>query len=109
MLTRRHVLPPSLLGRMARHRLVQNARSRPNSKTASLYPECNQICAVHARSAYSTDSTPIFMSIGGLQAHVNSKPSMSAIAYRLVYIRGCQEHSSPFAGGAVFVRDIQSL
>src|SRR5258705_10584784 len=78
MLTRRHVLPPSLLGRMARHRLVQNARSRPNSKTASLYPECNQICAVHARSAYSTDSTPIFMSIGGLQAHVNSKPSMSA-------------------------------
>jgi hypothetical protein len=28
---------------------------------------------------------------------------------RLIYIRGCQEHSSPFAGGAVFVRDIQSL
>src|SRR5215831_3093504 len=48
MLTRRHVLPPSLLGEMARHRLVQNARSRSNSKTASLYPECNQSCAVHA-------------------------------------------------------------
>src|SRR5690242_17961506 len=57
MLTRRHVLPPSLRVGMARHRLVQNPRSRPNSKTASLYPECNQICAVHAPSAYRTDST----------------------------------------------------
>src|SRR5215813_12785777 len=34
--------------RMARHRLVQNARSRSNSKTASLHPERNPTCAVHA-------------------------------------------------------------
>ena len=27
----------------------------------------------------------------------------------LIYMRGCQERSSPFAGGAVFVRAIQSL
>src|SRR5262249_49610575 len=39
---------------VTRHRLVQNARSRPNSKTASLHPECKQICAVHAPAAYTT-------------------------------------------------------
>src|SRR5215831_13573494 len=57
MLTRRHVLPPSLLGEMARHRLVQNARSRSNSKTASLYPECNQTCAVHAHEHTAQNQT----------------------------------------------------
>jgi len=36
------VLPPFLLGGVARHRLVQNARSRSNSKTASLHPECKR-------------------------------------------------------------------
>jgi hypothetical protein len=41
---------------VARHRLVQNARSRSNSKTASLHPERNPTCAVHAPGAYSTDS-----------------------------------------------------
>ena len=29
--------------------------------------------------------------------------------YGLVYIRGCQEHFSPSAGGAGLVRDIQPL
>ena len=29
--------------------------------------------------------------------------------YRLIYKRGCQEHSSPFAVSAVFIRDIQPL
>src|SRR5262249_49302811 len=33
-------------------------RSRPNSKTASLHPECKQIFAVHAPSAYIHNSTP---------------------------------------------------
>src|SRR2546421_12380308 len=37
--THRHVLPPFPLGWMAQHRLVQNARPRPNSYTASLPPE----------------------------------------------------------------------
>src|SRR5215831_3131479 len=72
MLTRRHVLPPSQLGGMARHRLVQNARSRSNSKTAPLYPECNQTRAVHGHE-HTAQTQPIFMSMGGLQAHVNSK------------------------------------
>mgnify|MGYP001175621025 CR=1 FL=1 len=52
--THRHVLLPLLLAEVARHRLVQNARSRSNSKTASLHPECKQTFAVHASSAYST-------------------------------------------------------
>ena len=29
--------------------------------------------------------------------------------YGLIYIRGCQEHFSPSAGGAGLVRDIQPL
>src|SRR5262245_20033876 len=44
---RNHALELSHL-RMARHRLVQNARSRSSSKTASLHPEPNPTCAVHA-------------------------------------------------------------
>src|SRR5208283_5330137 len=32
----------TLPGWVARHRLVQNARSRSNSKTASLHPECKR-------------------------------------------------------------------
>src|SRR6202023_728895 len=55
--THRHVLPPLLPAEVARHRLVQNARSRSNSKTASLHPECKQTFAVHAPSAYTHNST----------------------------------------------------
>ena len=62
--THRHVLPRLLLAGVARHRLVQNARSGSNSKTASLHPECKQTFAVHAPSAY-TPLNPIFMSMGG--------------------------------------------
>src|SRR6266536_3567903 len=56
--THRHVLPLLLLAGVARHRLVQNARSRSNSKTASLHPECKLTFAVHAPSAYTHNSTP---------------------------------------------------
>jgi hypothetical protein len=35
--------------------------------------------------------------------------SLSVLAYRLFYKRGCQEHSSSSAGSAVMVRGIQSL
>jgi hypothetical protein len=40
--THPHVLPPFPPGWVARHRLVQNARSRSNSVTASLHPECKR-------------------------------------------------------------------
>ncbi len=51
------------------HRLVQNARSRSNSKTASLHPECKQTFAVHAPSAYTHNSTPFSSQWVGPQAH----------------------------------------
>lgn len=57
--------------------MVQNARSRSNSKTASLYPECNQTCAVHASCEYMHRPIPIFMAMGRPQAHVNSKCPVS--------------------------------
>jgi hypothetical protein len=66
--THRHVLPLLPLAAVARHRLVRNPRSGSNSKTASLHPECKQTFAVHAPSAY-TPLNPIFMSMGGPQAH----------------------------------------
>ena len=37
------------------------------------------------------------------------KPLPRGSRNRLIYIRGCQEHFSPSAGGAVLIRDIQPL
>jgi len=49
--THPHVLPPFPPGWVARHRLVQNARSRSNSQTASLHPECKRpLPSTHDRS-----------------------------------------------------------
>ena len=56
----RHVLPPLLLARVVRHRLVQNARSRSNSETASLHPECKQTFAVHAPMSVHLQTRPDF-------------------------------------------------
>src|ERR1700741_5040040 len=56
--THRHALPPLLRAEVARHRLVQNARSRSNSKTASLQPECKRTFAVNAPSDYTHNATP---------------------------------------------------
>ena len=61
----RHGLTPLLLGRVVRHRLDPNARSRSNSETASLHPQCKQTFTVHAPSAYTHKLNPIFMSMGG--------------------------------------------
>src|SRR5262249_48590902 len=47
-LTLPYVLPPFPQAGVARQRLVQNARSRSNSVTASLYPERKPTFAVHA-------------------------------------------------------------
>src|SRR5215472_3078019 len=51
--THRHVLPPFPPGRVARHRLVQNVRSRSNSETASLHPELPRLLPSHAGSTYT--------------------------------------------------------
>ena len=53
------MVPPRLAG-VARHRLVQNARSRSNSLTASLHPECKQTFAVHAPISVHAQTQPHF-------------------------------------------------
>src|SRR5215468_12021887 len=65
---------------VARHRLVQNARSRPNSETASLHPECKQICAVHAPAAYTHNSTPFSCQCVGRKPMETQYPSVRAIS-----------------------------
>src|SRR5215467_10207735 len=90
MLTHRHVLPPLLLGRVARHRLVQNARSRSNSKTASLHPERKSTCAVHAPAAYCTDSNQFSCLWVGRTPMSTQNPSMSA--YRVCCFLSASAH-----------------
>ena len=53
-----------------------------------------------------TDST-----VDSGQRVIGAKPHEGRITCvnRLFYKKGCQEHSSPFAVSAVFVRDIQPL
>ena len=49
--------------RVARHRLLQNARSGSSSKTASLHPECKQIFAVQLHQR--TRATPPHFHVNG--------------------------------------------
>src|SRR5215472_6915367 len=83
--THRHVLPPFPPGGVARHRLVQNVRSRSNSETASLHPELPRPLPSHAGSIVHCRLDLIFMAMGAPQAHAklgSNRPCPISRPYR---------------------------
>src|SRR5215469_14133141 len=77
----RHVLPPSRWDGGA-HRLVQNARSRSNSETASLHPEPCRPLPSHAGPIVHLPTRPDFHRYGWAAAHVNSGGRSRYVDYR---------------------------